>query len=127
MPNPFIMKSVPSVSSPLVTHFSRYADILVILMGDRTALMQACRYGHWEIVQTLLLFRCNVTRADYLSGRTALHFAAVNGHVRCLRLVIADFVPSAPFEPVNAQSNGRGDSLNTKSKLELSSTPASMV
>ncbi|CAH8359854.1 unnamed protein product [Eruca vesicaria subsp. sativa] len=24
-----------------------------------TALMQACRYGHWEVVQTLLLFRCN--------------------------------------------------------------------
>ncbi|KAL2550360.1 E3 ubiquitin-protein ligase [Forsythia ovata] len=86
----------------------------------QTALMQACRYGHWEVVQTLLLFRCNVTRADYLSGRTALHFAAVNGHVRCLRLVVADFVPSAPLEPVNAQSNGRGDSLNTKSKLELS-------
>lgn len=81
--------------------------------------MQACRYGHWEVVQTLLLFRCNVssfitslkqmiclllssynlffvkvTRADYLAGRTALHFAAVNGHARCVRLVLADFVPS---------------------------------
>lgn len=85
--------------------------------------MQACRYGHWEVVQTLLLFRCNVscfslplepklsdlvrflfisivfsfskvTRADYLAGRTALHFAAVNGHARCIRLVLADFVPS---------------------------------
>ncbi|CAI9762402.1 unnamed protein product [Fraxinus pennsylvanica] len=83
----------------------------------QTAVMQACRYGHWEVVQTLLLFRCNVTRADYLSGRTALHFAAVNGHVRCLRLVVADFVPSTPFEPVNAQLNGgRGD----RSKPELS-------
>lgn len=61
-----------------------------------------------------------VTRADYISGRTALHFAAVNGHVRCLRLVVADFVPSAPFEPVNGQSNGgRGDSLNPKSNPEL--------
>ncbi|CAA2981573.1 E3 ubiquitin- ligase XBAT33 [Olea europaea subsp. europaea] len=90
---------------------------LVIIMGDRTALMQACRYGHWEVVQTLLLFRCNVMRADYLSGRTALHFAALNGHVRCLRLVVADFVPSAPFEPLNG---GRGDSFNTKSELELS-------
>jgi hypothetical protein len=27
----------------------------------KTALMQACRYGHWEVVQTLLLFRCNVS------------------------------------------------------------------
>jgi E3 ubiquitin-protein ligase XBAT32/33 len=35
-----------------------------------------------------------VTRADYLAGRTALHFAAVNGHARCIRLVLADFLPS---------------------------------
>ncbi|MFQ6638107.1 hypothetical protein Gotur_012496 [Gossypium turneri] len=73
--------------------------------------MQACRYGRWEVVQTLLLFRCNVTRADYLSGRTALHFAAVNGHVRCIRLVVADFVPSASFEAINTQIEcERGDS-----------------
>ncbi|EXC15955.1 E3 ubiquitin-protein ligase XBAT33 [Morus notabilis] len=69
----------------------------------QTALMQACRYGHWEVVQTLMLFRCNVARADYLSGRTALHFAAVNGHVRCIRLVVADFVPSAPYEATYTQ------------------------
>ncbi|XP_057446261.1 E3 ubiquitin-protein ligase XBAT33-like isoform X2 [Lotus japonicus] len=71
----------------------------------QTALMQACRYGHWEVVQTLLLFRCNVMKADYLSGRTALHFAAVNGHVRCIRLVVADFVPSAPFEALHSRTD----------------------
>ncbi|XP_022874301.1 E3 ubiquitin-protein ligase XBAT33-like isoform X2 [Olea europaea var. sylvestris] len=60
----------------------------------QTALMQACRYGHWEVVQTLLIFRCNVTRADYLSGRTALHFAAVNGHVRCIS-ALSKFVNKA--------------------------------
>ncbi|KAK4385016.1 UNVERIFIED_CONTAM: E3 ubiquitin-protein ligase XBAT33 [Sesamum radiatum] len=88
----------------------------------QTALMQACRYGHWEVVQTLLLFRCNVTRADYLSGRTALHFAAVNGHVRCMRLVVADFVPSAPYESLNAQTlSDRTDSSNSKTKNEQSS------
>ncbi|XP_059667049.1 E3 ubiquitin-protein ligase XBAT33-like isoform X2 [Cornus florida] len=87
----------------------------------QTALMQACRYGHWEIVQTLLLFRCNVIRADYLSGRTALHFAAVNGHVRCIRLVVADFVPSTPFESINAQAvGGRGDGSNTRNKYDQS-------
>ncbi|KAJ7975679.1 E3 ubiquitin-protein ligase XBAT33-like [Quillaja saponaria] len=81
----------------------------------QTALMQACRYGHWEVVQTLLLFRCNVTRADYLSGRTALHFAAVSGHVRCIRLVVADFVPSVPYEAICAQADGDGaDGLNVK-------------
>ncbi|CAA6675500.1 unnamed protein product [Spirodela intermedia] len=65
------------------------------LLGQ-TALMQACRYGHW-VVQTLLLFDAMcVTRADYLGGRTALHFAAMDGHARCLRLVVADYFPSVP-------------------------------
>ncbi|KAK9292529.1 hypothetical protein L1049_020503 [Liquidambar formosana] len=87
----------------------------------QTALMQACRYGHWEVVQTLLLFRCNVTRADYLSGRTALHFAAVNGHVRCIRLVVADFVSSSPYEVISSQKNGdRGDGSNLKNKYDQS-------
>ncbi|KAJ7969994.1 E3 ubiquitin-protein ligase XBAT33-like [Quillaja saponaria] len=87
----------------------------------QTSLMQACRYGHWEVVQTLLLFRCNVTRADYLSGRTALHFAAVNGHVRIIRLVVADFVPSAPYEAIHAQTNGGGAvGLNVKNKYDQS-------
>ncbi|XP_044506043.1 E3 ubiquitin-protein ligase XBAT33-like [Mangifera indica] len=87
----------------------------------QTALMQACRYGHWEVVLTLLLFRCNVIRADYLSGRTALHFAAVSGHVRCIRLVVADFVPNAPFEVTNTNAEGdRGDSSSLKNKYDQS-------
>eukprot|EP00262_Sarcandra_glabra_P001580 TRINITY_DN11714_c0_g1_i4.p1 TRINITY_DN11714_c0_g1~~TRINITY_DN11714_c0_g1_i4.p1 ORF type:complete len:496 (+),score=42.80 TRINITY_DN11714_c0_g1_i4:441-1928(+) len=86
----------------------------------QTALMHACRYGHWEVVQTLLLFRSNVTRADYLNGRTALHFAAVNGHVRCIRLVVADFIPSAPYEALASLANGdrgEGSSLSTLTKF----------
>lgn len=75
----------------------------------QTALMQACRYGHWEVVQTLLLFKANVTRADYLSGRTALHFAAVNGHTRCIRLVVADFVPSVPYHLSMSPASGNKD------------------
>ncbi|MED6180919.1 E3 ubiquitin-protein ligase xbat33 [Stylosanthes scabra] len=87
----------------------------------QTALMQACRYGHWEVVQTLLLFRCNVLRSDYLSGRTALHFAAANGHVRCIRLVMADFVPSAPYEVLHAPTDANiDDGSNVKSKHEQS-------
>nr|TKW41991.1 hypothetical protein SEVIR_1G354500v2 [Setaria viridis] len=62
----------------------------------QTALMQACQYGHWEVVQTLILFNANVHRTDYLNGGTALHFAALHGHARCLRLVLADYVPSIP-------------------------------
>ncbi|XP_038899859.1 E3 ubiquitin-protein ligase XBAT33-like [Benincasa hispida] len=83
----------------------------------QTAVMQACRYGRWEVVQTLLVFRCNVMRADYLSGRTALHFAAVNGHVRCLRLIVADFVPSVPCDAINSQTVvSRSDGVNVKNR-----------
>ena len=58
-----------------------------------------------------------VMRADYLTGRTALHFAAVNGHVRCIRLVVADFVPSAPHEAVQGCTDAdRSDGSNVKSK-----------
>ncbi|EEF51421.1 E3 ubiquitin-protein ligase XBAT33 [Ricinus communis] len=85
----------------------------------QTSLMQACRYGHWEVVQTLLLFRCNVTRADYLSGRTALHFAAVNGHARCIRLVVADFIPSSPFEATHSQPEvDPADASSAKHKFD---------
>lgn len=87
--------------------------------------------GHWRLyrLQSLVLFlyKCQliilsivslqVTRADYLSGRTALHFAALNGHARCIRLVVADFVPSAPFQGLTTQieaDSGNGDSVRTK-------------
>ncbi|GMH09008.1 hypothetical protein Nepgr_010848 [Nepenthes gracilis] len=93
------------------------ADVNCRNYCGQTALMQACRYGHWEVVQTLLLFRCSVTRADYLSGRTALHFAAVNRNVRCIRLLVADFVPSASLDSINSQDcNG----LNTSNHYDPS-------
>uniref|UniRef100_A0ACD6A4K1 Uncharacterized protein n=1 Tax=Avena sativa TaxID=4498 RepID=A0ACD6A4K1_AVESA len=66
------------------------ADVNARNIYGQTALMQACRSGHWEVVQTLLAFRCNVWKADGLSGRTALHAAAAGGHVRCVRLLLAD-------------------------------------
>lgn len=53
-------------------------------------MLQACRFGHWEVAQTLLVFGCNVSRMDNLSSRTALHFAAAGGHVKCVRLLLAD-------------------------------------
>ncbi|KAK8948005.1 putative E3 ubiquitin-protein ligase XBOS33 [Platanthera guangdongensis] len=73
------------------------ADVNSRNYSGLTPLMQACRFGHWEVVQALLLFRCNVSRAAYFTGQTALHFAAAGGHVRCIRLLLADFVPSAPL------------------------------
>lgn len=53
-----------------------------------------------------LLKTFQVTRTDYLSGRTALHFAAVNGHARRIRLIVADFVPSSPFGSTESDANG---------------------
>ncbi|KAL6861460.1 hypothetical protein ACP4OV_017160 [Aristida adscensionis] len=65
------------------------ADVNARNIYGQTALMQACRFGHWEVVQTLLVFRCNVTRVDNMSNRTALHLAAAGGHVKCVRLLLA--------------------------------------
>ncbi|KAJ6698711.1 E3 UBIQUITIN-PROTEIN LIGASE XBOS32 ISOFORM X1-RELATED [Salix purpurea] len=59
-----------------------------------TALMQAGQHGHWKVVLTLMLFEANIHRADYLNGGTALHLAALNGHPRCIRLLLADYIPS---------------------------------
>ncbi|XP_022995732.1 E3 ubiquitin-protein ligase XBAT33-like isoform X1 [Cucurbita maxima] len=131
--NPYLAKysTFGGLNSPL--HFAAakgHNEIVSLLLENgadvnsrnycgQTAVMQACRYGHWEVVQTLLIFRCNVMRADYLSGRSALHFAAVNGHVRCLRLIVADFVPSVPYEAIDSQTDpSKSDGANVKNRCE---------
>lgn len=69
-------------------------DINLRNYRGQTALMQACQYGHWEVVLTLVLYKANIHKADYLNGGTALHLAALNGHSRCIRILLADYVPS---------------------------------
>ncbi|CAO2841705.1 unnamed protein product [Amaranthus hypochondriacus] len=69
-------------------------DINLRNYRGQTALMQACQHGHWEVVQTLVLSKANIHRADYLNGGTALHLASLNGHTRCIRLLLADYIPS---------------------------------
>ncbi|XP_070671428.1 probable E3 ubiquitin-protein ligase XBOS32 isoform X3 [Malus domestica] len=71
-------------------------DINLRNYRGQTALMQACQHGHWEVVQTLMLSKATIHRADYLNGGTALHFAALNGHSRCIRLLLADYITSTP-------------------------------
>lgn len=91
------------------------ADVNIRNYCGQTALMQASRYGHWEVVQTLLLYKANVSRADYLNRRTAFHFAAVNGHARCIRLLVADYIPSAPYRWNTSSSLGkRGEGSTSK-------------
>ncbi|KAK9274999.1 hypothetical protein L1049_022256 [Liquidambar formosana] len=88
-------------------------DINLRNYRGQTALMQACQHGHWEVVQTLVLFKANIQRADYLNGGTALHLAALNGHSRCIRLLLADFVPSIPdFWNVRGKRSKNEDSIS---------------
>lgn len=63
-----------------------------------------------------------VTRADYLSGRTALHFAAHDGLVRCVRLLLADFIPSGPLEDTASSVADGGDS-----QMNSGSSPTSSL
>ncbi|EOY31608.1 XB3 in isoform 3 [Theobroma cacao] len=90
-------------------------DINLRNYRGQTALMQACQYGHWEVVQTLILFGANIHRADYLNGGTALHLAALNGHSRCIRLLLSDYIPSIP----NCWNILRKRSKNKESIAEL--------
>ncbi|XP_038879943.1 probable E3 ubiquitin-protein ligase XBOS32 isoform X2 [Benincasa hispida] len=77
-----------------------------------TALMQACQHGHWEVVLILVLFGANVHKADYLNGGTALHLAATNGHSRCIRLLLADYIPSMPnFREIMSQLTDNEESI----------------
>lgn len=95
------------------------ADVNIRNYCGQTALMQACRYGHWEVVQTLLIYKGNVSRADYLNRRTAFHFAAVNGHARCIRLLVSDFIPSTPCRGGNVASlANRGEASAGKSQTD---------
>ncbi|KAI3803119.1 hypothetical protein L1987_31268 [Smallanthus sonchifolius] len=81
-------------------------DINLRNYRGQTALMQACQYGHWEVVLTLILYKANIHKADYLNGSTALHLAALNGHSRCIRILLADYIPSVAnfYNVVNKRS-----------------------
>ena len=55
-----------------------------------TPLMLACEYGHANIVSYLLRHGANPLLADLNNSRTALHHAAVGGHVDCLEILCSD-------------------------------------
>jgi E3 ubiquitin-protein ligase XBAT32/33 len=67
----------------------------------------------------LVVFQVN--RTDYLNGRTALHFAAVSGHARCIRLIVADYVPSVPYLWNSLQPANKEETPSMKSYLDQSS------
>ncbi|ONL99314.1 Pollen ankyrin-like protein [Zea mays] len=97
--------------SPALARYSTFG-------GLNTPLHFAAAKGHLDIVTMLLEkgadvnarnYCGQVTRADYLSGRTALHFAAHDGFVRCIRLLVADFVPSVALEDIASSVVDGGD------------------
>ncbi|XP_074581686.1 E3 ubiquitin-protein ligase XBAT33-like [Curcuma longa] len=115
------------LSSPLHAAAARgHTEIVMMLLEKgadlnsrnicgQTPLMEACCSGRWEVVQTLLLYRCNVSKVELLSGRTALHFAAAGGHARCIRLLAADVYPGFPLSAItNSSDVEQMESLSAK-------------
>ncbi|KAI7739616.1 hypothetical protein M8C21_008667 [Ambrosia artemisiifolia] len=84
--------------NPRLAKYATFGGVDINLKNYRgqTALMQACQYGHWEVVLTLVLFKANIHKTDCLNGGTALHLAALNGHASCIRILLADYIPSIP-------------------------------
>ena len=54
--------------------------------SGNTALHEACRGGHKDVVTLLLMNGCNVNAANSM-GHTAAHIAAVNGENVCLQIL----------------------------------------
>jgi hypothetical protein len=79
--------------------FSNMAFLMYYILRFSWVLTVVCVWVAWK-----------VARADYLSGRTALHFAAHDGLVRCVRLLLADFVPSVSLEEITSSVVDGGDS-----------------
>ncbi|XP_078161493.1 putative E3 ubiquitin-protein ligase XBOS36 [Carex rostrata] len=82
----------------------------------QTPLMQACRIGHWQVVQILLVYRCNVDKVEGFGNKNALHFAAAGGHVRCIRLLVANFGSAASY---GAFISSKKEAANTDLNSEL--------
>lgn len=48
-----------------------------------------------------------------MNGGTALHLAATNGHSRCIRLLLADYIPSIPnFREIMSQLMDNEESIS---------------
>ena len=61
-------------------------DVNGVDADGNTALMEAARFGHDDVITALLIARANVS-AKNKQGKTALMLAAEGGHDECVRLL----------------------------------------
>lgn len=57
--------------------------------GGQTPLISASMLGYVDMVELLLQYNANVRVKDHAWGNTALHYAAENGHVKIIKLLLA--------------------------------------
>ena len=55
-------------------------------LGGFTAIMLASKCGHVNIIRLLTQYKCNVNKANYRVRATAIHWAAINGHMDCVKV-----------------------------------------
>lgn len=65
---------------------------------ESTPLIEAAKEGYDEIVEILLRYNANVAQTTNPSCYTALHFAAANGHLNCVKLLLEH---GSPMEEQN--------------------------
>ncbi len=70
------------------------------LFGGPTALIVAARYGHIEIVKTLLARGAEVNAEDHY-GQTALYFAKKNSKIKVIEMLEAAGGTSPPVKKVD--------------------------
>ena len=61
-----LLVNIGSISFQFIVGIKVNYEIYCFFSHLQTALMQACQYGHWEVVQILMLFKANVRSLSLL-------------------------------------------------------------
>lgn len=84
---------------------SEGADVNILYTSTYISPVHVAAFiGHVEILKYLLMIEANMESEDYF-GRTALHFAALNGKALCVKLLLVDH---------NANLNKQTQSVNDR-------------
>lgn len=63
-------------------------DVNMTDKNDWSALMHAAKFGHLDMVKVLKKAGSNVNHSDENRNKTALHLAAINGHINAIHLLL---------------------------------------